>query len=65
MRWLVAITLMHLSACGSEPDFDERYANAENQVEIKASDIQKDLDADRKLANENEVVAGRATSSVK
>jgi len=34
-----------LAACGNEPDFDQRFAEAERRIEGKAAAIERDLKA--------------------
>ena len=39
----LATMLLALGACSSEPDFDERYEQAEKQIHTKASEIDAEL----------------------
>ena len=38
-----ALALLLLAACSSEPDFDERFSNAEEQIRSKAREIDAEL----------------------
>jgi PBP1b-binding outer membrane lipoprotein LpoB len=44
MRWLLATSLLFAAGCSSEPDFDERYADAEKQLREKAAEIDAEID---------------------
>ena len=43
MRSIALFLVLSLSACGSEPDFDERYGEAEQEIRNKADDLERDL----------------------
>lgn len=43
MRGAAIVALLLLAGCRSEPDFDERYADARNEIANRASDIDRDL----------------------
>ena len=40
MRVAVLALALALCACGSEPSFDERYAESENEIEQKARELE-------------------------
>lgn len=46
-RGIIIIALL-LAACGKEPDFDQRYAEAERQIADKAAAMERDLKAQDK-----------------
>ena len=48
MRGGAFILLLVLSACRSEPDFDERYETAQETIEAKAKSIDEELKAKEK-----------------
>lgn len=54
MRWTVILMFAVIAACSSEPDFDERYDRAEEEIRDKAAELDKDLRAgpDRDVAVE-------------
>lgn len=43
-RGIIIIALL-LAACGKEPDFDQRYAEAERRIEARAAAMERDLAA--------------------
>lgn len=43
MRSLFLLSLFALAACGSKPDFDERYSEAENGVHASARAIEAEM----------------------
>ena len=43
MRGLCLLSLLLLSACGSEPDFDERYRRKAGEMENAATAMQQEL----------------------
>ena len=45
---LMPLLAVLLSACGSEPDFDQRYAEAERRIEDRAAVMERDLEAQDK-----------------
>ena len=56
MRWLGLIVMLQLAACQDKPDFDERYADVETKVRSKSTEIERELGANLKSADESEVV---------
>lgn len=45
MRRLMPLFVLLLAACGGEPDFDQRYAEAERRIANKAAAMEHDLKA--------------------
>lgn len=44
MRTIAALLLlMAASACRQEPDFDQRYADAQRKLEARSAEIERDL----------------------
>ena len=49
---VLAMLALALGACQSEPDFDERYSDAEQKIRKTASDIDGQLKSRKKKAEE-------------
>lgn len=45
MQRMMPLLALLLAACGSEPDFDRRYAEAEREIADKAAAMERDLKA--------------------
>lgn len=52
MRAAALIIALALGACGREPDFDERYAQAGKSLQDKAAEIDAELAERERLASE-------------
>ena len=63
MRALLLLPLCLLAGCGDEPDFDERYEAAEQDLHRRAAEIDAELESRKKAAETPATDEARAAPS--